>query len=62
MTPLASPIPWLTTAQAAAYLGIGVSTLQDWVRDGHLQPDGLTPGNRPRWRWHPEQAGVPGGT
>ena len=41
--------PWLTTPQAAAYLGIAVSTLHDLVCDGRLPRHGPR-GHRLRFR------------
>ena len=41
--------PWLTTAQAAEYVGCkGPSTIRKWMQRGLLQPDGR---RGPRGSW-----------
>lgn len=39
----------MTTAKAAAALGIGVSTLQEWAAKGRVTPAWRTPGGHARW-------------
>lgn len=40
---------YVTTAVAAKALGIGRTTLNQWVRDGTVTPAYTTPGGQHRW-------------
>lgn len=40
---------YVTTTQAARELGVGVRSLQRWVKAGLLEPDFRTPGGHARW-------------
>jgi hypothetical protein len=40
---------YVTTTQAAKELGVGVRSLQRWVKAGLIEPDYLTPGGHMRW-------------
>lgn len=42
-------MPFVTTAQAAKQLGIGLRSLQRWAKDGIVTPDFRTPGGHMRW-------------
>lgn len=42
-------MPYVTTPQAARALGVGVRSLQRWVRAGLVEPDFRTPGGHARW-------------
>lgn len=39
----------VSTAVAAAELGVSVRTLQQWAHDGAVIPDVVTPGGHARW-------------
>jgi DNA-binding transcriptional MerR regulator len=39
----------VSTAEAAAELGVSVRTLQQWRQDGTVLPDVVTPGGHARW-------------
>lgn len=40
---------YVTTGQAARAIGVSISALQQWAKDGIVQPDFKTPGGRMRW-------------
>ena len=42
-------VPFVTTSQAARELGVGLRSLQRWVKDGLIEPDFVTPGGHMRW-------------
>ena len=42
-------MPYVTTGQAAKALGVSIRSLQQWVKDGLLEPDHRTPGGHMRW-------------
>lgn len=42
-------MPYVTTGQAAKLLGVSIRSLQQWVKDGLLEPDHRTPGGHMRW-------------
>ena len=37
------------TGEAARAIGVDVRTLQRWVKDGLVEPDGVTAGGHMRW-------------
>lgn len=39
----------ITTGEAAKAIGVDVRTLQRWVKDGLVEPDGYTAGGHMRW-------------
>lgn len=39
----------MKTGDAAKALGVSIRSLQQWVRDGWLEPDYRTPGGRMMW-------------
>ena len=42
-------MPYVTTGEAARALGVGISSLQTWVKAGLIEPDFVTPGGHMRW-------------
>lgn len=42
-------MPYVTTGEAARLLGISIRSLQQWVKDGLIEPDHWTPGGHMRW-------------
>lgn len=40
---------YVTTGEAARRLGVSIRSLQQWVKDGLLEPDHRTPGGHMRW-------------
>lgn len=42
-------VPYVPTGVAAKLLGVSIRSLQQWVKDGKLQPDYVTPGGHMRW-------------
>ena len=43
--------PLLPSGEIAKRLGVSVRTIGQWVTDGVLAPDVVTPHGRYRWRW-----------
>jgi DNA-binding transcriptional MerR regulator len=39
----------VTSGQAAKALGVSLRSLQQWVREGKIIPDYVTPGGHARW-------------
>lgn len=42
-------MPFVTTGEAARALGVSIRSLQQWVKDGQIEPDYYTPGGHMRW-------------
>jgi excisionase family DNA binding protein len=42
-------VQYVTTAEAARRIGVGVSTLQRWAAQGLVTPAWRTPGGQARW-------------
>jgi excisionase family DNA binding protein len=42
-------VQYVTTAEAARRIGVGVSTLQRWAAQGIVTPAWRTPGGQARW-------------
>lgn len=42
-------MPYVTTSEAARQLGVGVRSLQRWVKQHQIEPDYRTPGGHMRW-------------
>lgn len=42
-------MPYVTTGEAARLLGVSIRSLQQWVKDGKVTPDFVTPGGHARW-------------
>jgi excisionase family DNA binding protein len=42
-------VQYVTTAEAARRIGVGVSTLQRWAAQGVVTPAWRTPGGQARW-------------
>lgn len=42
-------MPYVTTSEAARQLGVGVRSLQRWVKAHQIEPDFVTPGGHMRW-------------
>lgn len=42
-------MPYVTTGQAARLLGVSIRSLQQWAKDGQIEPDYVTPGGHMRW-------------
>lgn len=42
-------VGFVTTGQAAKALGVSTRSLQQWAKDGLIQPDHITPGGHMRW-------------
>jgi excisionase family DNA binding protein len=42
-------VQYVTTAEAARRIGVGVSTLQRWTAQGLVTPAWRTPGGQARW-------------
>ena len=42
-------VEYVTTAEAARRIGVGVSTLQRWAAEGIVTPAWRTPGGQARW-------------
>jgi excisionase family DNA binding protein len=42
-------VQYVTTAEAARRIGVGVSTLQRWAAQGLVAPAWRTPGGQARW-------------
>ena len=42
-------VPFVTTGEAAKLLNVSVRSLQQWVKDGQIEPDYRTPGGHMRW-------------
>lgn len=43
------PDPLVSSADAAAYLGVSKDALQGWVKAGKVTPTIITPGGMARW-------------
>jgi MerR HTH family regulatory protein len=43
--------PLLPSGEIAKRIGVSVRTIGQWVTDGVLVPDVVTPHGRYRWRW-----------
>jgi len=42
-------MPYVTTGEAARLLGVSIRSLQQWAKDGLIEPDHVTPGGHMRW-------------
>lgn len=42
-------MPYVSTGQAAKALGVSIRSLQQWAKDGLIEPDHYTPGGHMRW-------------
>lgn len=42
-------MPYVSTGEAAKALGVSIRSLQQWAKDGLIEPDHYTAGGHMRW-------------